>query len=85
MMDLANSRLVDSKFNAFIPGAVKNIAYASVNPIGQTSIFAKLLAEFPEITGIDQVCVTVPGDVRHHIITHRPLVHERVRRLASLS
>lgn len=82
LVDLANGRLVDPKFNAFTNGSVKNIVHVSVNPVDPTSVFARILVEFSEITRDDEPHIATQNDVRHHIVTHGLPVHENARRLA---
>ena len=55
------------------------VAVSTVDP---TSTYAKILLEYPEITGVTCLDPTFNSDVHHHIITSGHPVSERPRRLS---
>ena len=82
LVDLRNSRLIDPRSNAFAGGSVKNVPTLSISPIDPGTKYAKILAEFQEIVGVDQPFTVKQTDIVHHIVTNGPPVAERARRLA---
>ena len=61
---------------------VKEVSFDSIFAVVPGSECAKILADFPEITGVSKPIVPGDSDVFHPILTSGPPVSERPRRLA---
>ena len=82
IVDLRRQHLVDSTTNTASVGIVKDLPPFNVCVLDHSSRYSKLLAEFPEITGVYQSKPITARDVFHHIQTKGPPVAEPARRLA---
>lgn len=80
LVDLRARRLVAR--DVFVFTTVKSVDAVSVCTVDPTSTYAKILLEYPEITGATRLDPPVDSDVYHHIITSGPPVSERPRRLS---
>lgn len=81
LVDLRGRRLVDSSTDMFAFATVKAVDFVTVCTVDPSSAYAKILLEFPEITGATRLDPPFNSDVHHHIITTGPPVSERPRRL----
>ena len=82
IVDLRGRRLIDPLTNIFSVGQLKEAAVYGISAVLPTTRYSRILAEFPEVTGLPQVSPIKPRDVFHHIVTNGPPVFERARRLA---
>ena len=82
LVDLKRNRLVDPSTNVYSLAVVKEVSFDSIFAVVPGSECAKILADFPEITGVSKPTVPRNSDVFHHILTSGPPVSERPRRLA---
>ncbi|KAG5327787.1 YI31B protein, partial [Pseudoatta argentina] len=77
--DLKGRRLINPQNN--VSGIVKSVSQLAISTVNLSTKFARILSEFPEVTGLEQATPNCSSDVRHHIITTDPPVAERLRRL----
>lgn len=64
-------------------GTVKSSLGLNISAVDPTCKYAKILSDFPELTGVKQGNPIHPCNVAHHIATKGPPVTERARRLTS--
>jgi len=82
LVDLHKRRLIDTNTKLFTTGGIRSIPITRISTINRESVFASILSEFPEITGVSQLTPLGRRNVEHHILTTGPPVAERPRRLA---
>ena len=82
LVDLKRNRLVDPSTNVYSLAVVKEVSFDPIFAVVPGSECAKILADFPEITGVSKPTVPRNSDVFHHILIPGPPVAERPRRLA---
>lgn len=82
MVDLQRRRLVDPTTKIYTAVVERPAPVHSVNTIKQDSQCAKILIDFPEVTGSVPLNPPPNRNVWHHIPTTGPPVAERARRLA---
>ncbi|XP_018302672.1 uncharacterized protein [Mycetomoellerius zeteki] len=75
------SRVADSRNNAFTSGFIRAVSVPPISSVNPAIKFAYIIAEFPEVTGLDQSTPGSNNDMCHHIVTEGPLVAERPKRL----
>lgn len=67
----------------FTTGKIRSVPVTRTSTINCESVFACILLEFSEITGVSQLILSEIRDVKHNILTTSPPIAERPRRLAS--
>ena len=82
LFDLKRNRLVDPSTNVYSLAVLKEVSFDSIFAVIPGSECAKILADFPEITGVSKPTVPKNSDVFHYILTSVPPISERPRRLA---
>lgn len=80
--DLKSRRLIDPHNSAFTPGVVKAVPPLTISTVNPDTKFARILSEFPEVTGLEQAIPINNSGVYHHIITSGQPISERPRRLS---
>ena len=71
--DLRHRRLIDPLTKVIANGHVKAVSFSSISTIHRSSRYTKILADFPEITGVTQIVRKMPGGVYHYIMKSGPL------------
>ncbi|KAG5322117.1 POL4 protein, partial [Pseudoatta argentina] len=66
--------LPDLKSRRLISGIVKSVPQLAISTVNSSTKFARILYEFPKVTGLEQATPNCSSDVRHHA--------ERSRRLS---
>ena len=72
LVELKRNHLVDPSTNVYSLAVVKEVSFDSIFAVVRGSECAKILADFPEITGVSKPTVPRNSDVFHHILTSGP-------------
>ena len=74
---LHESRLMDTTTGLSAQGFFKIASVSGISVVDRSQSVAKILAQYPEITAVQQRAGALVGDVKHHILTTGPPVTER--------
>lgn len=83
LVDVSRKRLVDSTTHLHVHGIRRSIPpYHSLSFCAPQSPYSAIVEEFPELTKPPDRTLPEKHDVVHHVGTHGPPIHFRLRRLA---
>lgn len=81
-VSVSRRRLIDRTTKRFTISSVVSTPAVTVSTVDRSNDYMKILAKFPEITGVAQQLPLKSSEVEHHILTYGQPVAERLRRLA---